>query len=276
MSRSPARETVAHKAMAAEFQITVAGEVPRYARQAAQAAFEVLDRIEQELSRYIDNSEISRINRMEAGESLVVTPSVIACLRVALAMQDATGGAFDIAYASEIRDFSGPRLRLRPERLAVEMLVDGTRLDVGGIGKGFALDEMAALLCEWEVGAALLRASSSTVLATGAPPGEAGWEAGFGPGEQRREFKLCRRALSGSGIAVKGGHIVDPRRGTPARGTRFRAWAAAPSAAEADALSTAFMFMDASDIRALCRRQPRFEAWVQQAAGSPIRRLGGG
>jgi thiamine biosynthesis lipoprotein len=72
---------------------------------------------------------------------------------------------------------------------------------------------------------------------------------------------LAHRALSGSGIAVRGRHIIDPRTGRPA-GHRYRAWAAAPTAAVADALSTAFMVMTEAEIQQYCGRRPEVSAYL--------------
>jgi len=119
------------------------------------------------------------------------------------------------------------------------------------VGKGYALDRLAQVLAEWEVGSACLNSGASTALALDAPPGASGWAIGLGEGEARRELLLERSALSGSGIAVKGSHLVDPRTRLPAARTS-RAWAFAPAAAVADALSTAFFVMDDAQVAAFC------------------------
>jgi thiamine biosynthesis lipoprotein len=114
---------------------------------------------------------------------------------------------------------------------------------------------MAAILADWDIPAAFLGASTSTVLAIGSPPGEDGWPVTFGPEQSLQRVRLKNRALSGSGTAVKGSHLVDPRTKRPVHG-RLRAWAAAPTGAVADALSTAFMLMTQAEIRDYCRRHP--------------------
>jgi thiamine biosynthesis lipoprotein ApbE len=84
-------------------------------------------------------------------------------------------------------------------------------------------------------------------------------------------LKLVRRAFSGSGTEVKGPHVMDPGSGQPA--ARRQAWAAAPRAAEADALSTAFLVMAKSRIRELLGHHPHLEAWLETPDGAvlPIR-----
>jgi len=253
------RPTLVRHAMAATFKVTLVHAAAAYARQAGAAALAELDRIEARLSRYVEASDISRINVLARGQETVVQLDTFECLRIALDVQRETGGAFDVAYASRGDRPAGPRFELNADTHAVRVRGDGVRLDLGGIGKGFALDRMAAILADWEIPAALLAASTSTLLAVGSPPGEEGWPIAFGPEKEPHRLHLKDRAFSGSGTAVKGAPIVDPRTGRPVTG-RFRAWAGAPTAALADALSTACMVMTESEIRDYCRRHPEVEA----------------
>jgi len=255
------RQTVTHQAMATVFRLSLVHPEPLYARQAAAEAFAELERIEGRLSRYVESSDIFRVNRLGPGRSTWVHPNTLRCLAIALEIQRATGGAFDVAYASRASPPDRPRWELDEKDHAVRVLADGVRLDLGGIGKGFALDRMAALVADWEIDAALLSASTSTVLALGPPPGEAGWPLRVGPDDAPHDLRLARRALSGSGTAVKGSHVLDPRTGRPATG-RFRAWAAAPTAAVADALSTAFLLMTEQEVRDFCRARKEISAYL--------------
>ncbi len=261
------RLTLVHQAMATDFRATVLHDDPDYARQAVAAAWAELDRLEGLLSRFVESSDISRINALGPGESTVVHAETMACLRVAWEVQVLTEGAFDAAHGSRGPWSPHPRFELDELRPAVRVLQPGVRLDLGGIGKGFALDRMAAILADWDVAASLLAASTSTLLGSGSPPGEEGWPAVFGPQTQPWKVFLRDRALSGSGVSVRGGHIVYPRTGR--RIARpFRAWAAAPSGALADALSTAFMVMGGTEVREFCRRRPFVAGWRQETETS--------
>jgi thiamine biosynthesis lipoprotein len=245
--------------MAAMFQVTIAEPDPIYARQAAAAALAELEQIENRLSRFVETSDIFRINRLTAGQATTVHPETFECLRIALAVQTATGGAFDVAYASTAKSADGPPIELIEPGCVVRVLADGPQLDLGAIGKGFALDRMATLLAEWEIGAALLSASTSSVLALDPPPGEQGWAIHVGSDTAPQRFWLAHQAIGASGTAVRGAHIIDPRTGRPAEG-KFRTWAMAPTAAEADALSTAFMVMADHEVDDYCRRHPGISA----------------
>jgi len=247
--------------MAAEFRLTFIEPDPVYARQAAATAFAELGQIENRLSRYVETSDLFRINRLGRGQATVVHVDTFQCLRVALQVQVATDGAFDAAYGScsTAAPGCGPLIELIEAGCVVRVLADGVRLDLGGIGKGFALDRMAALLAEWDITAALLCASTSTVLALDAPPGEPGWAVHVGADQSPQRLLLANQAISSSGTTVRGDHIIAPHTGRPAEGA-FRAWSIAPTAAEADALSTAFMVMGESEIREYCRRHPQVSA----------------
>ena len=267
------RHTRVHEAMATTFKLTVARADPVYARQACAEAFAELDRIEGRLSRYVQSSDISRINRLGQGLSTVVQLDAFECLRLALDVQRETRGAFDVAYGSTGPLPGCPRFDLNEQDHTVRVLADGVRLDLGGIGKGFALDRMAALLADWEIDSALLAASTSTLLALNPPSGQSGWPITFGPEHDLQRLVLCNRALSGSGTAVKGSHIIDPRTGRPVE-DRAGAWAGAPCAAAADALSTAFLVMTEGEIRDYCCRHPEVTAYLLNSLAGKVQAMG--
>lgn len=268
--QSAGRHTLVHDAMATTFKATLVHGDSVYARQAAAAAWVELDLLESLLSRFVQSSDISRINGLERGQATVVQLDTFDCLRIALELHRETGGTFDVAYGSHGPRSERPRFELDKSRHTVRVLADGVRLDLGAIGKGFALDRMAAILADWGVDASLLAASTSTVLATGSPVGGDGWPIAFGSEETPQRIRLKGRAFSGSGTGVRGSHIIDPRTGRPATGP-FRAWTLAPSAAVADALSTAFMVMSETEVREYCGRHPEITGWRQQSPQDAVR-----
>ena len=246
-----------HDAMACTFEVLLVGDDAKYARQAATAAFAEVDQLEQLLSRFLPESDIAQINALQPGQSVRVSVKTIECLQLASRVYTETGGVFDIAYRS-----AGPRsdaapLVLDPKNHAVGVQKAGVRLDLGGLGKGYALDQMATVLREWSVQAALVHSGRSTVYAIGAPPRAKGWSVALrapdASGESLETMILRNEALAGSGQRLHGRHIVDPR-GEDTPGEDAAAWAGAPSAALADALSTAFLLMPPTEVEALCRR----------------------
>jgi thiamine biosynthesis lipoprotein len=279
----------AHEAMATIFEVLVAGKEETYARQAARAAFDEIDRLERLFSRFDPSSEISRLSRLAPGAALRVGLETAEVLGLAAFIQAETGGAFDVNYLGAGRR-TGRRAPLRPRPLTSLLRVgtDGrgfevTRLkakgraaappldlDLGAVGKGYALDAALAVIRDWEIGNVLLHAGTSTALAEGpGPPGPGegrGWPVGAGSGPDGTagpgRVLLLKRALSGSGTEVKGAHIVDPRSGRPAGG-HAAAWASHPSAAASDALSTAFMVMSTEEVADFSRRHPVVWALVK-------------
>ena len=264
-----------HEAMATVFEVHAVHPDARYAAQAAHAAFDLADRLERELSRFISNSDIGRINALAAGKHARVSPTTMECLVVARHMFDVTGGAFDVSIGTGL-----PSLEIVPDECTVRASTDGVRLDLGGIGKGYAVDLMAELLEEWGIERALVHGGFSSMLALEPPADCDGWSLTLSdPGEPSRvlaRLSARRTALGASGLR-KGDHIVDPRTGSPVRGRRA-AWVALPrqeaarartgdeprlaAAAVADALTTAFMLLMTAEIEALCTRSPGLEAWI--------------
>src|SRR3990170_445606 len=82
------------EAMATVFEVLAVHPDERYAAQAAQAAFDVVDRLERELSRFLPNSDVGRINRLGAGDRTRVGSSAMECLVIARHVLDLTGSAF--------------------------------------------------------------------------------------------------------------------------------------------------------------------------------------
>ena len=239
----------AHDAMACTFGLYLPDVEVRYAQSAAQATFDEIDRLEALLSRYIPHSDIARISALEFGQSVRVSPETIECLQLATQVYAATGGAFDIAFRTR-REGSAAPLVFDPAARAVGVQSARVSLDLGAIGKGYAVDRAVAVLREWGIKSALVHSGQSTAYARGP------WPAALRSPDQSATLgalELTDAALSGSGQRLHGGHIVDPRTGQPA--DRYDAtWAVAPSAALSDALSTAFMLMPPDAVRGLCER----------------------
>jgi thiamine biosynthesis lipoprotein len=284
----PGIHRFSHDAMATTFEIFILHADADYAEQAAWAAFDELDRLEQQLSRFIENSDISQINDLAANQPLKIGLETFECLQLSARMYAATNGAFDITVGSlrdcwlkpvpskvegedkTIRTPSKEQLNLARGRTGtdliklneaehtVELLTDGVQVDLGGIGKGYAVDKMAELLRDWSIDTALIHGGYSSVLALDASAGTKGWPLTLSNPHNRKQTLayLCLQgqALSGSGLQ-KGQHIIDPRTAQPVKGKRA-AWASAADATTADALSTAFMVMTPDEVEQYCLNHP--------------------
>ncbi len=275
-----------HKAMATIYEIYIAHDDGEYAYKAAWEAFTELDRLEQELSRFIENSDISRINQLKKGESARVGPDTFECIKQCAQIYNDTEGAFDITVGHLYECWLNPDKSLRtPEQdeirealqktgmnlLALDeaeykvyALADSIYLDLGGFGKGYAIDKMAQLLVEWEIDSAFIHGGTSSTFGLGVPGQERGWPISLSNPRNHNEIyarlNLNNCALSGSGLQ-KGQHIIDPRYGYPVEG-KLAAWASTPDAATSDALSTAFMIMTPDEIQDYCSHHPGTQALI--------------
>ncbi len=282
----PGMKRFCHEAMATTYEVIIVHDDDRYARQAAAAAFDEVDRLEGELSRFIENSDITRINNLPANEPLRLSLDAFECLQLSSRIYNETNGAFDITIGSLFscwRNEDGtPRtpsqeelnlarqhtgtglLQLDEAEHTVQLLASPVQVDLGGVGKGYAVDRMAELLREWSIDIALISGGYSSVLALDAPADTKGWPLTLSNPDNRKEIlarpSLQGRAISGSGLQ-KGQHIIDPRTAQPVEG-KLAAWASVPDAATADALSTAFMVMSPDEIRQYCSRRPDISAII--------------
>lgn len=266
----------AHRAMATVFEVFIQHENGNYAQQAALEAFREVDRLEQELSRFIPNSDLSRINQLAAHETICLGEAAFDCLQQSLAVHEATHGAFDITVGPLVdiwrnadkspRTPSAHELEAARQRVGMHHFQleeaqytitmrneSPLGLDLGAFGKGYAVDRLAELLREWSITTALIHGGMSSIYAMGAPfePNH-GWPIAINNPWQRSQtlvtIALHDCAISGSGLQ-KGQHIIDPR-------------AATPTAAISDGVSTAFMLMRANEIADYCAHN---DTWAMLA-----------
>jgi FAD:protein FMN transferase len=279
----PGMRRYSHAAMATVFEVFCVHADSAYSAQAAEAVFSLVDRLERELSRFVDNSDVSRISHLSAGEGARISPWTMECLEIARRAYEETAGAFDISIGTGLEG-----LELVPDEFTVRAHADGVTLDLGGIGKGYAIDRAADLLDEWGVVQALIHGGFSSVRALEPPAGMDGWpltlsRPGPGPCGVLARIEARQMALSGSGIR-KRDHILDPRTGRHVRG-RLAVWVSLPCrspipqdgaeggayrgspAAVTEALSTAFMILPPDKIGEFCRENPELEVWLVPGPG---------
>ena len=255
-----------HAAMATHFQVRISCDERTYAAQAAQAAFDLVDSLEARLSRFRSNSDITRIADLAPAEKMRLSEPAFACLQIAERMERATRGAFCATPAALKSQLSLPQWSLLPDEQSILCLSGQLQFDLGAIGKGFALDRMAELLRQWDCPAFLLIAGGSSILAGDQPADAPGWSCGLGEGDSSLRFFLTSASLSGSGLAVKGAHILDPRTGHPAV-RQNRAWVLADTAAESDALSTACMVLSERELEEVLAQNHSWLSFLETDEG---------
>lgn len=249
-------------AMATRFELALFGDEPRRLRAIGEASLREIEDCEAAISPFRPGSAIARINREAYARPVRVDGPTFRLLERCARLTAASGGAFDVTVGPLLRalGFRGAppadpevlaaarsavgmqHVQLDRDTSTVRFLRAGMAIDVGAVGKGFALDLAADVLREHGV-AALLHGGTSTVIAVGAPPGLAGFRVGIGPWPDPpvatlRDLALSVSAAHGRTVAGRS-HVIDPRTGEPAAAHVAAAAVLARSATDADAWSTA-------------------------------------
>jgi thiamine biosynthesis lipoprotein len=263
------------RAMACEFAVEYHAADGPEAADAVIAALDLVDALENQLSIYRDQTEVSEINRTAADHAIEVEPRLFSLLEFCAWLHAATGGAFDVTsgplsrtwgflkregqlpseveIAAALECIGFDNLELDPDHRTIRFFKAGVEINFNSIGKGYALDRIAELIGERGVDDYLCHGGRSSVLARGRNrAGDVhGWSIAVPhPHHLDRavgEIVLRDEALGTSGAGTqffeaggrRFGHLVDPRTGWPAEGV-YTATAVAATAAEADALATAF------------------------------------
>jgi thiamine biosynthesis lipoprotein len=280
------------RAMACSFSIVMNPGPPRQVMTASDA-LDMIHALEAQMTVYRPESELVQLNRRAALEDVQVEPALFQLLLLAREISRETGGAFDptsgplialwrtcrsqgriptgdeIAAARESTGMS--HVRFDEARQTVRFDRTGVELNLGAIGKGHAVDRAAAFLVQEGLEDWLFHGGYSSVLVRGGHGGYDGWPVGLRnpllPHERLATILLKDQSLSTSGSNVqffrhggkRYGHIVDPRTGWPAE-QLLSVTVIAPTAAVADALSTAFFVGGVENSLRYCDNHPEVGA----------------
>ena len=313
--------TLARNAMNTRFEIALHGGGPDRLRALAEEALDEITRLDAQLSAYNRLSELSQINARAAGEPVRVEPQLFRLLQHAKRLWSETGGAFDITIAPLMRAWGFVRdtgrrptaaeleaaractgmqhVHLDEGGFTVRFARPGMVLDLGAIGKGYALDRAGRILREAEVAGALLHGGTSSVLAIGADaegnpwrvaiehprPALSGMTPAGGLSIHRathtttpeilavvplRDESISVSAVWGKAFEADGrvyGHVMDPRRDEPTDSACLAA-VVLPSATETDALSTALLTLGPAGLEKLAALREGMRALVVSPAAS--------
>lgn len=288
MKHSPT-VALAATAMATRFEIVLYGDDPIRLRAAGEEALAEIERLDRKLSRFNPASDVSWINARAAYEPVKVEPRLFGLLQRAAEINKATGGAFDITVAPLMRiwDITGTgcvpssdglvktrsvvgmdHVRLDESTFTVSFDAPGVEIDLGAIGKGYAVDCAVEILRDVGAVSGLIHGGTSTVYALSNSPYDGGWNIAVNRDEETMPhvlFTLCDSSLSVSaphGRFFKRseqiyGHVIDPRTGEPVQ-RAAKAVVVGPSATETDALSTALLVLGEEWLPELSDRFPGF------------------
>ena len=303
---------LACQAMATRFEFVLHGEDEKSLRAAGEEVFEEIIRLEGELGFYQSASEISRLNAGAGHHPVRVSPMLFELLEKSLELTQQTSGAFDITVGPLMHCWGlaggegrfpsddelvkamklvGPKnIILDRSDYSVRYTSEGTQIDLGSIGKGYALDIAAEWLRDAGIDSALIHGGTSTTYAIGSPPDQEAWriaivrpqdgpvlsQSGEAPEESNilatvelRDSSLSISAVWGKSFELNGelyGHVVDPRTGRPVTGA-YLAAVVAPSATVTDALATALLTLGSEGQAQLTDAFPELRMLVAEPGG---------
>lgn len=285
--------------MATRFELVLHGEDPIFLQAVGEEVLQEIERLEALLSPYQPGSQIAEVNARAGEEPVPVDPQVFALIQQAVDLSRRTGGAFDITLGPLLQcwKLSGDKgippspeeieralqytgyenLEMDAENYTLRLRRKGMWIDLGSIGKGYALSEGVKILKTWGISSALLHGGTSSIYALGSPPEEDSWKIALpkpltNPEEETppvfSKVFLRDQALSVSGVWGRGfwhqgkfyGHVIDPRTGWPVQKALLSA-VVTEDATIADALSTALLVLGREGINYLSN-WPKLQALV--------------
>lgn len=264
--------------MAVDFRVVLYGSTSEAANNAATAAFDRIRQLNGILSDYDSSSELMRLcATSKPGQPVVVSSELFEVLKHAQQVSALSQGAFDVSVGPLTKLWRRARrqkelparddldaalklvnyqaIRLHEKGRAVELMIEGMRLDLGGIAKGYASDQALAVLRQHGIRSALIAAAGDIAVGA-APPGKDAWEVAVESLTRRNQpdltLRLVNQAVSTSGdayqfVEIDGrrySHIVDPKTGLGLT-KRCSVTVVAKTGMQADALATAITVVGA-------------------------------
>jgi FAD:protein FMN transferase len=278
------------------FEIAAYDQSSEHASHAIEKAFQEIVRLDNLLSNYKPDSALSRLNRSAHFHAEEVPSDLYRVIDQAVQFSRLSDGKFDISIAplvnlwkaalrgdgtpsrsqqEEVRNCIGyEKIELTPpDRISFRSAC--LQLDLGAIGKGYAVDRAAEVLQSMGIRDALVVAGGSTILAMGSPPGQTGWLVHLRDPSNKidPQIRLKNESVSTSEQTApsllandSAGHIIDPNTGMPLK-TAFAVSAVSRTASASDALSTTLLLLGPTKGRPVIKSMPDVSAiWISQEA----------
>jgi thiamine biosynthesis lipoprotein len=282
--------------MGTVFEIAAYDQSSEHASNSIEKAFREIVRLDDLLSNYKPDSALSNLNRSAHFHAEKVPPDLYRVIDQAVQFSRLSDGKFDISIAplvnlwkaalrgegtpsraqqEEVRGCVGyEKIELTPPD-QISFRSSCLQLDLGAIGKGYAVDRAAEVLHSLGIRDALINAGGSTILAMGSPPNQTAWLVHLRDPSNKIDPQVMLKdesvstseqtapSLLGSDSA---GHIIDPDTGLPLK-TVFAVSAVSKTATVSDALSTALLLLGPTKGTALIKNTADVSAiWISQDA----------
>jgi thiamine biosynthesis lipoprotein len=282
--------------MGTVFEIAAYDQSSQHASDALESAFQEIVRVDNLLSNYKSDSALSSLNRSAHFHAEKVPSDLYRVVEESMRFSRLSGGKFDISIAplvdlwkAAIAGEGTPSLAKQQAARAcvgyekIELTPPDQitfhsscmRLDLGAIGKGYAVDRAAEVLRSSGIRNALINAGGSTILAMGSPPDQSAWLVHLRDPSHRVDPQVMLKdesvstseqtapSLLGGDTA---GHIIDPDTGRPLR-TEFAVSVIAQTGTLSDALSTTSLLLGPAKGKGLVQRMPAVSAiWISRDA----------
>jgi len=286
--------------MGSPFKLVLYAQSDSVAQVAADNAFKRVEELNEIMSDYRDGSEINRLSATSgSGKWVPVSKDLFDILAVSQNISAKTGGVFDATLGpvvqmwrhatrkgifppeDEIRDALArtgyTKMKMDARTRSIMLVQKGMRLDIGGLGKGYAAEEAIKEVKKLGITSAMMDAGGKIVL-TNPPPGTKGWNINVSNGsDSLKAMQLSNVALATSGPTyrymeykgVRYSHIVDPKTGI---GLLFhvRTTVISPDGTVADALATAFSVAGIEKSKKYLKRFKGSRVWLVEKQGDQV------
>lgn len=264
------------------------------AHSCAEQVFDEFNRIEQLMSPYIEQSEISQINIKAGEQAVAISPELFDLIKTSIKFSELSDGAFDISFASIGYQYDY-RNKIQPDEKHIQQALPsvnyrnirldantirftqpGMRIDLGGIAKGYAVDRAIDLLQKCGITSGIVSAGGDSRI-IGDKQGRP-WIIGIQHPRNKETYAL-RIPLTNTAISTSGDyeryfltnderihHIINPRTGHSAN----KSWSASvigPDATTTDALSTTLFILGAEKGIQLIEKMQNLDAIMIDANG---------